>query len=275
MLYTSRFQNPELKSGDYTAVRISLGAPRWSTGYKIDGSIKELMPSGLRDIDDITEFAPLYYEKLDSFGVENIDKQLRYYESFGKPVVLLCFEDVRKGGNNWCHRLVFAKWWKVRTGEDIPELKDDSAFMIEGDPIIVPEVTSGDNKSDVVSEVDSDDDKSNVVSEVNSNDNKPTIVVTYSTWYEDKDGDMYYLINPLTGKQERIADNAARQMLINGEADLQIDYESIPKILFTLKKDSIIEVVKNRKGKKTSISFEEARKLLLEGKANIEDIKIE
>ncbi len=262
MLYTSRFQNPELKSGDYTAVRISLGAPRWNTGYKIDGSIKELMPSGLRDIDDIAEFAPLYYEKLDSFGVENIGKQLRYYESFGKPVVLLCFEDVRKGGNNWCHRLVFAKWWKVRTGEDIPELKDDSAFVIEGDPIIVPEFDSNDNRSDVVSEID-------------SNDNKPTIVVTYSTWYEDKDGDMYYLINPLTGKQERIADNAARKMLINGEADLQIDYESIPKILFTLKKDSIIEVVKNRKGKKTSISFEEARKLLLEGKANIEDIKIE
>ena len=261
MLYTSRFQNPELKSGNYTAVRISLGAPRWRIGYTINGSIRELMPAGLRDVGDVVKFSPLYYERLDSFGVENIEKQLRYYESFGKPVVLLCFEDVRKGGDNWCHRLVFAKWWKARTGEDIPELKDDSSFKIEGDPIVVPEVKSVENKPVVVPEV-------------NSSDNKSTIVVTYSTW-GDTGGDMYYIVNPLTRKQERIADSAARKMLINGEADLQIDYESIPKILFILKADSVVEAIKNRKGKKSSIPFEEARKLLLGGHATIEDIKIE
>ena len=261
MLYTSRFQNPELKSGNYTTVRMSLGAPRWRTGYTLDGSIKELMPSGIRYIDDIMEFSPLYYERLDSFGVENIEKKLRYYESFGKPVVLLCFEDVRKGGNNWCHRLVFAKWWKARTGEDIPELKDDSDFVIEGEPIVVPEVESVDKKHIVVSEV-------------TSSNNKPTIIVTYSTW-GGTGGDMYYIVNPITGKQERIADSAARKMLINGEAELRLDYESILKILFVLKEDSIVRVVKNRKGKKTSIPFEEARKLLLNGYAIIEDIEIE
>ena len=98
--------------------------------------------------------------------------------------------------------------------------------------------------------------------------------MTYSTW-GGTGGDMYYIVNPITGKQERIADSAARKMLINGEAELRLDYESILKILFVLKEDSIVRVVKNRKGKKTSIPFEEARKLLLNGYAIIEDIEIE
>ena len=29
MIYTSRYSNPELKSGKYTTVRISLGTPKW------------------------------------------------------------------------------------------------------------------------------------------------------------------------------------------------------------------------------------------------------
>lgn len=43
----------------------------------------------------------------------------------GKPVVLCCYEDVRKPGE-WCHRLVFAEWWFKRTGEKIIELQDPS-----------------------------------------------------------------------------------------------------------------------------------------------------
>ncbi len=35
---------------------------------------------------------------------------LQHYEDMGKPVVLCCYEDVRKPGE-WCHRLVFAEWW--------------------------------------------------------------------------------------------------------------------------------------------------------------------
>ena len=33
MVYTSRYSNPELKTGKYTAVRISLGTPKWPIGY--------------------------------------------------------------------------------------------------------------------------------------------------------------------------------------------------------------------------------------------------
>ena len=139
MLYTSRFANPELKTGDYTPVRISLGAPRWRTGYTLAGAIKELMPAGLRQIQDI---------------VDVIKKQLQYYESLGKPVVLLCFEDIRKGGDNWCHRTLFAKWWYARTSEIITELKDNAKYKIEGAPIIMPDVPNKEIKNDAYNQIE-------------------------------------------------------------------------------------------------------------------------
>lgn len=130
MLYTSRFANPVLKSGDYTAVRISVGAPRWKPGYEIAGAIPDLMPKGLRHIKDRDTMRPLYYARLDSFGVPKIRKQIQYFESLRKPVVLLCFEDLRQGDSVWCHRKFFADWWQDKTGESIPELKDMSPVKI-------------------------------------------------------------------------------------------------------------------------------------------------
>ena len=47
MVYTSRYSNPELKTGKYTAVRISLGTPKWPIGYNLDAEMKDLMPFGL------------------------------------------------------------------------------------------------------------------------------------------------------------------------------------------------------------------------------------
>ena len=126
MIYTSRFANPVLKYGEYTAVRISVGAPRWKLGYKITGAIPDLMPKSLRHIKDIETFRPLYYARLNLFGAEKIRKQLFYFESFGKPIVLLCFEDLRQSNSVWCHRKLFADWWKDKTGEIITELEDSS-----------------------------------------------------------------------------------------------------------------------------------------------------
>lgn len=194
MLYTSRFQNPELKTGNYTVVRISLGAPRWKIAYSIAGAIKEIMPAGLLKIEDINEFAEKYYKRLDSFGVDVIRQQLQQYESFGKPVVLCCFEDVRKGGiNNWCHRTIFAKWWKAKTGEDIEELQDNSLFKIEGTPIEFPSVS---------------------------------------------------------------------------RADL------LPKIKFVLTGNPKVQAYKKINNEEVAITFEEARRLLIEGKAGISDIEL-
>lgn len=47
MVYTSRYSNPELRTGKYTAVRISLGIPRWNIGYSLDAEMPDLMPFGL------------------------------------------------------------------------------------------------------------------------------------------------------------------------------------------------------------------------------------
>lgn len=133
MIYTSRFSNPELRTGNYTAVRISLGSPRWSVGYIINGAINELMPKGLlgKYDNDKQTYEREYRKILDRYGVPLISQRLREFEAYGKDVVLLCYEDVRKGENDWCHRTMFAEWWKEHTGEVIEELKDPTTPKID------------------------------------------------------------------------------------------------------------------------------------------------
>lgn len=127
MIYTSRFSNPELKTGKYTAVRISVGSPRWKVGYDISGAISELMPKGIfGKYETKAAFEVEYRKRLECIGTAYIRKLLAGYETLGKDVVLLCYEDVRKGESDWCHRTIFADWWREKTGEVIPELFDPS-----------------------------------------------------------------------------------------------------------------------------------------------------
>ena len=121
MVYTSRYSNPELKTGKYTAVRISLGTPKWPIGYNLDAEMKDLMPFGLLGkFERYEDFERAYFERLD----QRILSQLQRFERLGKDVVLLCYEDIRKGPDDWCHRRTFADWWLKNTGEAIPELFD-------------------------------------------------------------------------------------------------------------------------------------------------------
>ncbi len=125
MVYTSRYSNPELKTGKYTAVRISLGTPKWPIGYNLDAEMKDLMPFGLLGkFERYEDFERAYFERLDQKGVQRILSQLQRFERLGKDVVLLCYEDIRKGPDDWCHRRTFADWWLKNTGEAIPELFD-------------------------------------------------------------------------------------------------------------------------------------------------------
>ena len=125
MVYTSRYSNPELKTGKYTAVRISLGTPKWPIGYNLDAEMKDLMPFGLLGkFERYEDFERAYFERLDQKGVQRIFSQLQRYERLGKDVVLLCYEDIRKGPDDWCHRRTFADWWLKNTGEALPELFD-------------------------------------------------------------------------------------------------------------------------------------------------------
>lgn len=115
MIYTSRYSNPELKSGKYTTVRISLGTPKWNIGFHLDAEMPDLMPFGLLGkFDTEAAFRPAYFKRLDQIGTQRIFKQLQRLEDKGKDVVLLCYEDIRKGDDNWCHRRTFAAWWLER-----------------------------------------------------------------------------------------------------------------------------------------------------------------
>ncbi len=140
MIFTSRYANPELNSCKYTAVRISLGLPKWKLPYELAGAIHELMPMGIFGIKDYDEFHKRYFARLDALGVNTIQENLRRFENLGKPVVLLCFEDVRK---NWCHRNMFASWWEHHTGEVITELQVDNQLTFPLDDIIYTSHHSG------------------------------------------------------------------------------------------------------------------------------------
>jgi len=126
-IYTSRFSNPELRKGCYTVVRVSLGTPKWDLGYRIDGELKDLMPFGLlgKYDNDMEGFRREYYARLDRVGVTRILQQIQRFGPSDHDIVLVCYEDIRKP-ENWCHRTMFAEWWRERTGEVIEELTDPS-----------------------------------------------------------------------------------------------------------------------------------------------------
>ena len=126
MIYTSRFSNPELKSGQYTVVGIVRGLPKFKLAYNLAGNIIDIAPPrALFNVYDREEFTAPYKKHLDKIGLEKISAKLQTYLERGKDVVLCCYEDVRKP-QEWCHRLVFAEWWLEKTGCQINELQDDS-----------------------------------------------------------------------------------------------------------------------------------------------------
>ena len=132
MMYTSRYTNPELTANPdkYSVVRISVGYPRFLK-YKLAGTLKALAPVGYHKLTDKKEFRRRYVEQLETLGVEQIEQMFKEYEQEGKTIVLCCYEDVRKGGENWCHRTMLADWWEYKTGETIEELKDPTAYKLE------------------------------------------------------------------------------------------------------------------------------------------------
>lgn len=129
-VYTSRYSNPELATGNYTVVGITRGAPKFPLRYQVVGNIMEIAPPGyLFGEYDRTRFTGSYFKNMDKIGVGKIHTLISKYLNLGKDVVLCCYEDVRKP-NEWCHRLVFAEWWLKRTGEVITELQDPSTVKV-------------------------------------------------------------------------------------------------------------------------------------------------
>ena len=126
MLYTSRYANPVLKSGEYVVVAISRGTPKYPLGYEIAGKIIDIAPSGwLLNENNKERFSREYRKQLNKTGVEKIAPQLNKYTASGKDVVLCCWEDIRNP-DLFCHRTNFAEWWTEMTGEVVLELEDSS-----------------------------------------------------------------------------------------------------------------------------------------------------
>ncbi|MFK0279892.1 hypothetical protein ACIQVL_05370 [Streptomyces sp. NPDC090499] len=120
-LFTNRFQAFQPPQG--VPVRITLGAPRFKLPYSLTHSVRELAPR--RDYLSQPEpvFTTAYRADLDQLGPESIAGRLgQIAEAEGDHrLVLLCFEDLAEPGL-WCHRRIFASWWKDLTGDVVREL---------------------------------------------------------------------------------------------------------------------------------------------------------
>lgn len=126
-LYTSRFTNKELETGNYTVVGVVRSMPKFRTNYTIAGNITQIAPPGyLWNENDRGRFKAPYFSHLEKSGYPVIGGFIKAYLDAGKDVVLCCYEDVRKP-DEWCHRLVFAEWWYEKTGQKVEELPDPSS----------------------------------------------------------------------------------------------------------------------------------------------------
>lgn len=126
-IYTSRFSNPELKTGKYYVIGITLCEPKFSLGYEKQYQCFLLAPERSMWGKSHEEFSRLYRAKLEKIGALKIRAMLASFEKWaeGKDIVLTCFEDVRDPSQH-CHRIDFAEWVAERLGMSIIELKDDS-----------------------------------------------------------------------------------------------------------------------------------------------------
>lgn len=125
-IFTSRFTNPELQTGKYTAVGIVRGLPRFKLKYKLAGNVIQIAPPRyLFNENRRIIFTEKYFIYMDKQGIGAIQNLLDYYLCQEKDVVLCCYEDVRIP-DEWCHRLVFAEWYEKETGIRIKELQDFS-----------------------------------------------------------------------------------------------------------------------------------------------------
>ncbi|AJC58550.1 hypothetical protein [Streptomyces sp. 769] len=120
-LFTNRYQAFQPSQG--VPVRITLGAPRFKLPYSLTHAVRELAPRRDYFSKPLAEFTAAYRADLDAFGAAWIAERLTAI-SKGQGdhrLVLLCFEDLSDPAQ-WCHRSIFAAWWKDVTGDEVREL---------------------------------------------------------------------------------------------------------------------------------------------------------
>lgn len=116
-IWTSRYSNKQLQNEGYYPVGISIGKPRFNTGYVIREQCYSLAPKGYMLHMEKEPYVKEYIKKIEDIGTEKIIDMVRRMnklaQSNGEELVLLCFEDVRIP-EDWCHRRLFADWWKKK-----------------------------------------------------------------------------------------------------------------------------------------------------------------
>lgn len=120
-MFTNRYQAFQPSQG--VPVRITLGAPRFKLPYPLTRAVRELAPRREYFSKSRGEFSAAYRADLDHVGVVRIAERLRGIAKAegDHRLVLLCFEDLSKP-TLWCHRRIFASWWKDATGDEVREL---------------------------------------------------------------------------------------------------------------------------------------------------------
>lgn len=119
-LFTARYTDYVPHWG--VAVRTSVGLPHsWRHGQL--EHVRRLTPYGLLHVTDRAEFTHLYIARLERAGADAIRARLEGISDTHdcRPLVLLCFEDVRRPGV-WCHRTILGAWLRDRLGIEVPEL---------------------------------------------------------------------------------------------------------------------------------------------------------
>jgi hypothetical protein len=107
------------------AVRSSVGYPRYWRGPKLPYA-ETTAPVGIKHISDYDTFRERYFARLDELGLARVTSELdRISRREGlrdepAPLVICCFEDLKKPGE-WCHRRLFSSWWQDQTGVEVPE----------------------------------------------------------------------------------------------------------------------------------------------------------
>ncbi len=125
-LYTARYANRNLATHPAAKVQTSLGAPKFRLPYHLAATMRELAPAGWMLNKSEAEFADLYAQLLERRVVVEFFAErftLIAADAGVDDLVLLCFEDIRKPGL-FCHRRVFAEWWRAQTGQVVDELSE-------------------------------------------------------------------------------------------------------------------------------------------------------
>jgi hypothetical protein len=114
-IWTSYYRCGHIADCGLAPVCISIVRPRFELGYELAGSAKPLMPR--RNMLELSyeDYRREYIALLEQRGFDSIRDELLAIsqKAGGKDLVLLCYESL-KVPTEWCHRWMFAGWWKKK-----------------------------------------------------------------------------------------------------------------------------------------------------------------